>query len=612
MTEEVFDYQPILLLPNIRYPTYQLHAYAGAKQAEKESVLTIAVLETVKWLRQRFRAFDLPAELDLPDPEHYEDFDWSELRSFHLDMGYKLEVIWIEEQSRWVLQLTEPDLGARHGSGEDKRPPVPGRLFETNVSYLLKEDKVECAFKTVVHEPAGTTSPCEVFRLAFIKHLARNPLVRLHKNWPVTDKAHVLSTKGRLKRLQTWLVDPKRMLPALVAFEYTEKKQPFSLFHVPTIRAFDELLSFQLPKSRLPEMAAQDLKPRLPFAVSDFARYKMGYAQVFILPAGQKKMFTEMTGLPVQSGEALILEPLTFGGAVKRYPYAASKHGRKKVQKDIDQYIQTYPKGKDIDFGDCLFINDAKDLVHKQVLGIYQSAEEAALAYEEKTRTLENQHRERQNALRKDIQGREEKTNKLQEKIRELKMEKEQLRVELARQEKKAKKQLSLKEQEIKRWELIKERPQKPEEIPGWVKQFFEGRLIFHDRARDMITKVSPEKVNLPLLCDALEFLAEEYRDCLTGSLTEEERDQICSQKYGRPFEVVYSKGRSVEKYSADYKIKYYLGYKGKPVESALDLHLKVGNDPDNLLRIYFLYDKEKKRIVVGSLPEHLRTVSYN
>lgn len=41
-----------------------------------------------------------------------------------------------------------------------------------------------------------------------------------------------------------------------------------------------------------------------------------------------------------------------------------------------------------------------------------------------------------------------------------------------------------------------------------------------------------------------------------------------------------------------------------------LDLHLKVGNDSENLLRIYFLYDKEKKLIVVGSLPKHLKTLT--
>jgi len=61
--------------------------------------------------------------------------------------------------------------------------------------------------------------------------------------------------------------------------------------------------------------------------------------------------------------------------------------------------------------------------------------------------------------------------------------------------------------------------------------------------------------------------------------------------------------------YPTEYRIKYYPGPKGKPVESLLNLHLKVGVDPRTLIRIYFLYDKEKQLIVVGSLPKHLKTV---
>lgn len=45
-------------------------------------------------------------------------------------------------------------------------------------------------------------------------------------------------------------------------------------------------------------------------------------------------------------------------------------------------------------------------------------------------------------------------------------------------------------------------------------------------------------------------------------------------------------------------------------MECPLDFHLGVGNDPENLLRIYFLHDDAKKLIVVGSLPRHLKAVT--
>ena len=37
---------------------------------------------------------------------------------------------------------------------------------------------------------------------------------------------------------------------------------------------------------------------------------------------------------------------------------------------------------------------------------------------------------------------------------------------------------------------------------------------------------------------------------------------------------------------------------------------LKIGNRQENLLRIYFLIDQEKQLIVIGSMPEHLSTIT--
>ena len=109
------------------------------------------------------------------------------------------------------------------------------------------------------------------------------------------------------------------------------------------------------------------------------------------------------------------------------------------------------------------------------------------------------------------------------------------------------------------------------------------------------------------LLCDAIEYLATEYRDLKRGAIQWEDATHRCSEKYGRPFEVTGCGEVSVEMYASQYKIKYQMGAKGKPVESVLDEHLKVGNTAGNLIRIYFLYDSQRDVIVVGSLPYHLK-----
>jgi hypothetical protein len=611
MTELSSDYQPILLLPNIRYPTYQLHAFAGGRRGRGETVLKICILETMQWLRQRFRAFDLPAELVMPDPAAHDALDLAQLESFHLDLGYKLEVVWLPEPGLWVLQLTEPDLGARTSTDARERAPVPGRLFETNVSYRLTGEQVECAFRTVVHEPVGTDADCEVFRLAFIKHLARNAHVGLMQGWPIIDHAHVLTGKGDIRKLHDWLRDPARMLPAVVVAEYLPKKTPVSIFDIPKPGAGPISPYASLPPQRQPEpKEAVQMVSELPFSVADLARFKMGYAQIFVLPMAQRDVFADLTGCKVEPGGTLIIEPEIFASTVQRFPYPEKKH-REALYQTIDEYVQNYPKGKDLSFGGCLFLTDAKDLAQKQVIELHKSVEEIAEAYDLRLRTLEDLRQHELSAQRTHLQEKEAKIQRLQDSIRRLEEDKDRLRAEIgARDEANRKRQA---EQECHRLRQIQlqDRPQKPADVPAWVEKYFAGKMIFHERAQDMIQKVTPDRVNLPLLCDALEYLAEEYRDTLLGELHVLESNQRCSEKYGRPFTVVSDKGPSIEMFPAEYKIKYTIGFKGKPVDTALDLHLKVGHDPDNLLRIYFLYDKEQKRIVVGSLPEHLRTWTY-
>ncbi len=613
MQESSPDYQPIQLVPNIRYPTYQLHALAGSKKGRGEAVFRIAVLETVKWLRQRFRAFELPDELNLPDPDDYEALDLNQLTSFHLDVGYRLEVIWLPNPGIWVLQLTEPDLGARSAVDDHSRAPVPGRLFETNVSYRLGSDQVECAFKTVVHEPVGTEAECEVFRLAFIKHLVRNPRVGLVNGWPLDDQPHVLATKSDLKRFQEWITSRDRTIPAVVMTEYRESKKEVPLFDLPKV--LEDRKPMVRPLPVIPDLPdyepLKDSAPVYPYYAQDMARYRMGYAHIFLLPAELMNAFADSLHQSIQYGETLILEPEAFGGKIHRFPYGTSRTHQETTYRTVDTFLQNYPKGKDMSFGHCLWLEEARELIARDALSKHRSVEEVASFYEQRLRAVEKEFHEDRATLQNQLSDRENKIVRLQDAIHEVEMEKQYLREERSQREREFEIRLDEKNRELEYWVRKQCRPDKPSDVLEWVEQNFEGKLCFHERARDLMEKTPPDRVNMELLCDALEYLAEEYRDELLGTIDGIQRDRRCSEKYGRPFQVVPTKGPSVNMYPNDYKIKYYIGHKGKPVESLLDLHLKVGNDPDSLLRIYFLYDKEKKMIVVGSLPEHLRTVSY-
>lgn len=190
--------------------------------------------------------------------------------------------------------------------------------------------------------------------------------------------------------------------------------------------------------------------------------------------------------------------------------------------------------------------------------------------------------------------------------------EKEEKRIEeLQKENDKLKEVISEKEKEIDRLIWRQNLPENPNEVAGWVEESFSGKMIFHDKATDLMKKLKRDEVDMDDICLALEYLATDYRDSLLGSINNDELLKIASAKYGRPINVSPSGNNLIEMYPKEYKIKYGMGIKGKPTEKPLNLHLKIGNTSENLLRIYFLYDKENKLIVVGSLPRHLSTTKF-
>ena len=74
---------------------------------------------------------------------------------------------------------------------------------------------------------------------------------------------------------------------------------------------------------------------------------------------------------------------------------------------------------------------------------------------------------------------------------------------------------------------------------------------------------------------------------------------------------LVSSRAKSeMQKYNGalDFASDYSTMHDG--VKYTLDMHLKYGNRTANLIRFYFCWSDKLQRIVIGSMPEHLPTVS--
>ncbi|NLO34986.1 MAG: hypothetical protein GX112_01375 [Clostridiaceae bacterium] len=600
-------HQPLPLLRNVIYPSYQLLAETG--RADPAAALVCAVLETFSWLRKRFCQFGIPPELDWPEPDAAETVSLNRFHSFRLDTGYSLDVIWLSREQIWAMQLTEPDLGPNPGAKNQDRPPVAGRLFETHVAFRLLNGRVICGFRTLVSEPQGTTAPCEVYRLALVGQLVRNPRLGLEHGWPIRYEPITLDRAVVLHNLKAWLKHPDRMLPAVIVAEaLPELPGPEQL---PTP---DELIArlSRLPASGiLPPPIIPDPEPPAALDLDRLAHDKMGYGQFFFVPAAQQAAFQKTCGYALYPGEALVVEPLAFGQDHMHVPYDQIRHNPAGERVRLDAWLQDYPKQKPVVFKSVVFLPEAKAIERKQVLDIHHSKEEILRAGEEREQALLLRHTDDMRRLQAMFDLKETKIKKLTEQIKSQAEDAAALRQEKEELEQHYLAELGKKDARIQRLETLADRPACLDELPDWVRRFFAGKLLLHTRALRELTDVAPDEVNLPLLCDALEFLACEYRDLLLGVIGEDDEHLLCAQKYGRGFDVAPVKGVSVDMYPTDYKIKYYAGHKGKPVESLLDRHLRIGDKTGHLLRIYFLYDKDKRLIVVGSLPRHLRTVSY-
>ena len=102
------------------------------------------------------------------------------------------------------------------------------------------------------------------------------------------------------------------------------------------------------------------------------------------------------------------------------------------------------------------------------------------------------------------------------------------------------------------------------------------------------------------MLCDGLLYL-DAYVRARNGELTDEQLMLYTDQ---RNWEVSFSGKEAVRLHENDYTVTH----EGK--KYVLDMHIKYGNRASNLIRIYFCRDADTKKIVVGSMPEHLATAA--
>ena len=605
------------LLQNHIYPTYQLYATMANKQTIPADGLRLAALTTMEWLRQRMGE-NTPAELIQPAPSQYKETGNDCLPSIHISRGYVIDIVSRPEQGVWSLQITEPDLGSNPGEKEQRRAAVSGRVIETNIGFCIQGKTLECGFQTVISEPEGCGPQAEVYRLAVVRRLMENPAFGLSHILPLSGNVSELTSSAQVKKLASLMSTRENQLPSVI-FTYRVEKaapvlQPRTALNVTPTPAVSVMAARpgMAHEAIFRELAVAD-KPEpvasLAYGAPAFAEKMKGFCRTYTLDAGLLSAFTEASGCKAQPGDIVFWEPLRFGGEKIIFPHRPSAKERDKNLEALQQTSYAYPRGKEWNFGQIEFLSAARENLLHETSKAMEASKAVSDEWSQKFAQLELSYQAELAKKDAETARLRKQIERLQNYEARLEREKDKLAQALEQERQNCALQLRARDGEVAYLERKLTRPQKHTDVVEWARQQFPDRLIMHKRTETLLAKKTAWGVDLSLLCDALDFLATDYWDYRFSQLPKEEMNRRCSVKYGRPFEVSKLGDLTVEFTPSEYKVKYKMTGTEKAREYALNWHLKVGNDPENLLRIYFFTDDKAQKLVIGSLPEHLRAV---
>lgn len=602
-------YKVVKLLRNRLYPTYQLYAQMANKKTSPQDGLRLAALVTMDWVRKRLGE-NIPKELQqIPDPSAYRDVSDEQLTSLHINSGFVMDIVALPEQGSWTLLITEPDLGSDPGNPKQQRQAVAGRVIETNIAFQITGAKLECGFQTVISDPDGTTELADVYRLAVIRRLIAHPDFGLHQFAPLTHDFSRITTVEQLNQLQAITKEVNNSLPCVI---FTQIREAATL-PVPdmTALAMPPLYTFALSKPIPPEgipKVKQVKDP--PYDIASFARSCVTYCRVYLLEDARLDRFCRMFSTSVTAGEIIVIEPLCFGRRIRTIPYKPGKSRQTEVLAALRTDMFHYLREKTICFGNIAFLSAARENLLHSTADALTHSKNVDIEWTQRVTRLETNWKAELISKDAQIQALNDRLKRQNEYGLQLEQDMAQLRQDKEEQQRRLNRQLEKREAYIAYLKRKLQQPKEHSKIPEWVEANFSGCLQLHPRAVDLITDRAARSVNPELICDALDFLATDYRDQRYRYITKDEMHNRCSEKYGRPFLIAPVGTTTIEFTPSQYKVDYRFKEMKNSVLTPLDCHLRVGNDPENLLRIYFFHDDDRQQIVIGSLPNHLRSVT--
>ena len=478
---------------------------------------------------------------------------------------------------------------------------------------------MECGFRTVVSDPEGTAPEAEVYRTTVVRLLMEDPAFGLKQVTDIPMKPIRLKNNSDVKTMLWVTHHAENQLPAVIFTQIKEERAT-----APSVPVTGRLRLDDSPPPGLDLGVIEAYKTREkpagpgktetgyadpPYDLDKFCYYTFAHCRTYILEQAAGKGFSSQSGIRFAPGDTIIMYPTALGGGERVIGYKTPEAPWDDAIRALELGVKEALKTRDVDFGGIVFLSGAREHLLRITDELTSGAELADARFKAEIEQLTAYWKNEIAQKDLTIEAAAEQLRRQKEYSARLEDEKSALREEFALERESLRAET---DRHLATIEFLKRRYDQPDSYDGieaWVREHFSDRLLLHPKAVARMMTRANQCAAVEMVCDALDYLATDYWEMRYLRLPQEIALTRCAEKYGRPFEVKPTGQATIEYTPAEYRIKYFRDAQGRERDSDLDYHLRVGNDPENLLRIYFLHDDEKQLIVVGSLPDHLRAV---
>ncbi len=602
------NYLPRKLPRNREYPGYQFYCTLEKQNAGSEECFCFSALCVIDWLKERLRETDMiPDNISrLPERHNSYEIHSADLKSFTINSGFSAYVVSLPCHGIWSLRLKESD------SDTEQRKAIPGRFFSTNIGlHIINDKQVELGIRIDVTDPEEAPEIDFAFRPKLVRYLfeASDLLLTQPTQLPY-QKAMIIENDDHLKQLRIILDSSENTMPVILITQAIRLPKEES---VPTLGKTPFSIDLTAPPSGLFQTAFPTvpiLEQYYPFDADNVASHNFGYAITFQTSESMHKQISARLKKDYTPGDILFVEPKRFGGHVR-----IIGKDEKEATKQVWQRAHCYSKDRKYPFGDVQFEFDARNIENREMIDQIRASSE--MATEEKLARLNQKIDE----LQKENEKRVQKINELkQQLLSEFKRgeEAEKLRTEQLfedydrheeelRNNKARNLQLEQENREaralrsaVETFRNMPELPRSNEDVINFFLKIYGDRIAFTERGIKTGCRCDIKAEGLWFY---LYHMATSLYDIHHGGKPDVEKEFL----HATGIEVAMSEGRQSRK---DNKIMNLRNdtYQGK--ELSMEPHVKLlpqkaGVDHQ---RIYYCYDHEIDRIIIGSIGEHLKT----